>query len=452
MFRVVAATVVALSLLLLPNARAVELVVTDTNALGGPGGLFAVDSTSGARGLIASGTFFDNPWDVARTTTGDWYVTSVGVYGGNGALIRVDRATGKQDYVMGGDPYASLYGLAPAPAGQLYWVRSQSAGGYCPCSVGIQRVDPATGTGVTITKDGLLSSPYGIAVAPDGTLVVADAARRIVRVDPATGAQSVVASDGKLTAPLGVAVAPDGTIYVADSGNNSFGQILRVDPATGEQTDVSNLFNFPWIDPTDIAIGSDGLLYVTDSDAFGPHSSSGSSVGPGGVVRVDPATGATSTVAAGGDFIDPTGIAVTPPAPVAPTPAATSTPAPTVTVAPPAATPPVGTVVPLPSVTPPAAAPQLRLVGTPRARSGAVSARFSLSERARVRVEVRHKRKLLGSATAQFSGTRELTVRLSRTVAKALRGRRTSVTLRAEARFPSGASPVSYTRTLTYRG
>ena len=79
--------------------------------------------------------------------------------------------------------------------------------------------------------------------------------------------------------------------------------MIRVDPATGAQTTVSSGGSF--VNPLGIAVEADGDILVADADAFGGH---------GGAIRVDPATGAQTTVSAGGSFVSPVGIAVVPPA------------------------------------------------------------------------------------------------------------------------------------------
>ncbi len=87
-----------------------------------------------------------------------------------------------------------------------------------------------------------------------------------------------------------------GDIFVADF----FGRrIVRVDPVTGAQTTVSSggsLFR-----PNFLVIDGDGDLLVSDRDAFG---------GSGGIIRIDPVSGAQTTVSSGGGFVDPAGIAL----------------------------------------------------------------------------------------------------------------------------------------------
>jgi streptogramin lyase len=84
-------------------------------------------------------------------------------------------------------------------------------------------------------------SPQGVALGPDGAIYIADQlAEKVVRV-PKGGETTTVAGSGnggwrgdglpatkaRLDAPHGVAVAPDGSIYIADSGNH---RIHRVSP------------------------------------------------------------------------------------------------------------------------------------------------------------------------------------------------------------------------------
>jgi hypothetical protein len=124
-----------------------------------------------------------------------------------------------------------------------------------------------------------------------------------------------------------VAVEADGDILVADSGGGlslQNGGVFRVDPASGARTAVSAngapaggpAFGYP----SGVAIEADGHILVADSDAFG---------GTGGVIRVDPASGARTAVSAnsgpctfncGLDFVRPDGLAVVPPSLGAPPP------------------------------------------------------------------------------------------------------------------------------------
>src|SRR5262249_37560895 len=90
-----------------------------------------------------------------------------------------------------------------------------------------------------------LDTPDGVAIAPDGDLIVADSHNdRIRRVDRPTGIITTVAGSGEngydgdekpatqagLNTPSAVAAAPNGDIYIADTLNY---RIRMVDAKTG---------------------------------------------------------------------------------------------------------------------------------------------------------------------------------------------------------------------------
>ena len=87
--------------------------------------------------------------------------------------------------------------------------------------------------------DAALSSPAGVAVAPDGVVYIADSAGNKVRKVTPSGVISTVAGSGSVCAPAtsacgdggpgtgaeltdarGLALAPDGSLYIADSGSH----------------------------------------------------------------------------------------------------------------------------------------------------------------------------------------------------------------------------------------
>ncbi|HBI46093.1 MAG TPA: hypothetical protein DDY78_25045 [Planctomycetales bacterium] len=139
----------------------------------------------------------------------------------------------------------------------------------------------APGVQSVVTAGGLLTDVYGVAVAADGQLIVADPFnKQLVRVNPLTGAQTVVSSHDKFASPDGIALAANGDIYVADSGFHGTPAIIRVNPTTGAQTVISTGQFF--VSPGDLVFGRDGDLYVADFAADG---------GAGAIIRVDPTTG-----------------------------------------------------------------------------------------------------------------------------------------------------------------
>ncbi|UDY37605.1 hypothetical protein [Dermatobacter hominis] len=131
--------------------------------------------------------------------------------------------------------------------------------------------------------------PTGIAVADDGTIYVTDRYNNCIRAITAAGEVTTVTCSG-LSFPSGLA-ATDTTLFVADELGN---RVLTVDRATGtvavlagsgtagddDGTGGAASFN----NPSGVAVGPDGTLYVTD---WGNHR----------IRSIDPATGAVSTLA-----------------------------------------------------------------------------------------------------------------------------------------------------------
>jgi len=111
----------------------------------------------------------------------------------------------------------------------------------------ILRADPATGGLTEISRNGaqgdFFRHPYDIAVAGDGSLLVADmgafatstdrsADGRIIRVDPVTGQQSIVSSGNLLVDPAGLTIGPGGLIYVVENvGTLGTPSVISVNPA-----------------------------------------------------------------------------------------------------------------------------------------------------------------------------------------------------------------------------
>lgn len=121
------------------------------------------------------------------------------------------------------------------------------------------------------SPDGAWAAPYGVDVAADGTVWVADTGNhRVVGLHP-DGTSTVIGeqgdADGQFTT-LGfgsLAVAEDGTLHVVDNGNHriqSFapdGTFLR---AFGSEGDGDGQF----LRAIGIAVGPDGSIHVTDDE------------------------------------------------------------------------------------------------------------------------------------------------------------------------------------------
>jgi sugar lactone lactonase YvrE len=160
---------------------------------------------------------------------------------------------------------------------------------------------------------GGLSSPYGIAVGPDGNVYVSDWTQNIIfRYDGSTGAPLpapgqtgavfVNSGSGGLNNARGIAFGSDGNLYVCSPWSGSQGQILEYQGPAGLSPGASigvfaNITN--GIHPWDLTFGPDGNLYVslvnntTSASAYGQinyyNGSTGAPIGSG--VFVQPGSG-----------------------------------------------------------------------------------------------------------------------------------------------------------------
>jgi len=120
----------------------------------------------------------------------------------------------------------------------------------------------AGSVGVRGSRDGSgaearFALPQGIAVAPDGSLIVADTGNHLIRRIDSHGVVTTIAGPASsFRFPQGIAVAGDGTIFVADTGNHTIRKI-----SGGQVTTVAGGFN----SPVGIAIAADGTLVVADA-------------------------------------------------------------------------------------------------------------------------------------------------------------------------------------------
>lgn len=181
------------------------------------------------------------------------------------------------------------YGIATDTHGNLFIadlgnarVRKISPDGTIQTVAGGGSIAPgASGDGSAATQM-KLRQPRNVAVDPDGTLYISDfGANRVFQVSP-NGILTTVAGTGtaglsgdgasaqlaQLNAPAGLASDGNGSLYIADSGNNRIRKVFH--------DEISTVFNIT--EPTGLAMGPTGAVYVASSTYFGTTSNAVSGI------------------------------------------------------------------------------------------------------------------------------------------------------------------------------
>lgn len=154
--------------------------------------------------------------------------------------------------------------IAAAPNGDLYYSTATQIfrlpGGSGP-SVLIAGTGAEGGGGDGgPARDAQFSSPHGLAVATDGSLLVSDRGNdRVRRIDPATG---VITSFAPVGEPYGIDVARDGTVYVIDG---KLKQVVRVSPAGAILGALGPAFSVPY----DVEVADSGAAYLLEAGPIG---------------------------------------------------------------------------------------------------------------------------------------------------------------------------------------
>lgn len=161
--------------------------------------------------------------------------------------------------------------------------------------------DSETLQGVRVASG--LPSPARVTVDRRHKILVTDGTSGLVEIEPSTGEQTVLATVGQLGGtPRGLCAGPDGRIFVTLAGTAP-GIASVVPGAAPVPLTSGGLLSYP----SAVTFGADGMLYACE--LYLPQVACGGTVSRGGIVRVDPVSGAQTLLASGCDFRLPADIA-----------------------------------------------------------------------------------------------------------------------------------------------
>ncbi len=157
----------------------------------------------------------------------------------------------------------ALPGSALAAPGDLYVADESASGG----NGAIFKLAPGGGATASIlaTDATLFEEPWGLVMAPDRSLLVADySTDKIYRVSR-TGAISEFFSDPSQPALTDLAWGPDGNLYVLDYIKKN---IIRLNPKTGAFQQVADNTGVPdWQSGNSIVVARDLTIYFTSANS-----------------------------------------------------------------------------------------------------------------------------------------------------------------------------------------
>jgi sugar lactone lactonase YvrE len=217
----------------------------------------AVDRVSGAIYIADTGNH------VIRRIAAD----SVVVFAGSASL------RGSRDGTRTDARFALPHAIAAAADGSLFvadtgnhTIRKIDSGGMVTTIAGAAGV-PGSADGAATTSS--FRFPQGIAVANDGTIFVADTGNHTIRkisggqvttlagLAGQSGGNNGSRTSARFNAPSGIAVAADGTLIVADAGNGAIRRVAADGSTTTLATGLQN--------PEGVAISSAGTIFTSDS-------------------------------------------------------------------------------------------------------------------------------------------------------------------------------------------
>lgn len=259
-------------------------------AVAGDGTIYVADTNNHRIQYFDSNGTYQGQWGEQGTGDGQFNTpTGVAVLD-DGTVYVVDLGNHRVQYFDNGGAYQGQWGGQGTGDGKFYQPHGIAVAGSStvPVSVTVYVVDnnhriqyfSGTGNyrgqwGSLGSGDGQFSTPYGVAVANDGTVYVGDTFNQRIQYFSSTGSYqgkwgSSGLGDGQFNLPVDLTVVSDGTVYVVDHYNNRIQYFSSTGTYQG-QWGIAGEPNLPGSGdgelnaPFGIAIANDGMIYIADN-------------------------------------------------------------------------------------------------------------------------------------------------------------------------------------------
>lgn len=221
---------------------------------------------------------FDNPANIAVGPDGSVYVADY-----DSSLIRKIDTAGTVSTLVNQVNFVAPFGLAVTSSGTLYVETDGNDSGAKDDTTGtIWKIDTTTGSTTVVARN--VGRPRGLLPLSDGRLVMSDLVQNVLEfLDPSTGQITPLAgsanqagfvnatgTSARFSRPYGMALASDGSILVADQTNNCIRDVTLAGAVTtysgtgvaGSKNGVIGSATFNG--PQGVAV-TGGTVYVADT-------------------------------------------------------------------------------------------------------------------------------------------------------------------------------------------
>jgi len=218
-----------------------------------PGRVLRVTPATGRVRVIVPTLF--RPYAIVRAVSGSVFISI-------GNQLQRLNASGPPTIVA--EDAQGIGPIAAAPNGDLYYSSATQvfrlpAGSGTPIHIAGTGAEGGGGDGGPALA-AQFSSPHGLAVAADGSLLVSDRGNnRVRRIDPATGVITAFAQVGE---PYGIDVTPDGRVHVIEGTTD---RVVRLAPSGARLGFLGPGFSTAY----DVEASPEGVAYLLQAGPSG---------------------------------------------------------------------------------------------------------------------------------------------------------------------------------------